>query len=162
MFSNFILMQSQTETLRIINQINRLYQGNCWLGSNLTEILGGIPPSQANAIALGFNNTMHQIVRHILATELVVLERLKGNDYVLTPEEDWVPKAEIEKLDWEATIRELFESKDVLIRALTHLQDEMLDRAIIKDYSSIYVTLHGHIQHTIYHMGQIMVLKRIL
>jgi len=41
-----------------------------------------------------------------------------------------------------------------------------LDRPIIVDattpFSSVYVTLHGGVQHDLYHAGQIAILKKAL
>jgi hypothetical protein len=41
-----------------------------------------------------------------------------------------------------------------------------LDRPIIEDaetpFSSVYVTLHGGVQNTLYHAGQIAILKKAL
>jgi len=53
-----------------------------------------------------------------------------------------------------------------LLQKIAELNDARLDQPIISDsattYSSVYVTLHGGVQHDLYHAGQIALLKKAL
>lgn len=149
------------EINRIIDQIERLY-GKNWPEVNLQEILDEIAEPVANSKLPGFNNSIHQIARHIIADVLLVTKRLQGINYELTPEENWIPDDKIASLDWLETKKALKESKTALINQLQSLKDADLDNPILKDYSTIYVTLHGHIQHSYYHIGQISVIYRVV
>jgi hypothetical protein len=40
--------------------------------------------------------------------------------------------------------------------------DERLDAPILPGFSSRYVSLHGAVQHNLYHAGQIALLRRAL
>jgi uncharacterized damage-inducible protein DinB len=42
------------------------------------------------------------------------------------------------------------------------VEEERLDQPILDGLSSVYVTLHGVIQHDLYHTGQIAVLRKAL
>lgn len=149
------------EVNRIIDQIERLY-GENWPEVHLQQMLDEITEPIANSKLAGFNNSIHQITQHLIADVMVVTKRLQGINYRLKPEEDWIPDDKIAKLDWSQTKRALMESKTALINHLHKLKDADLDKPILKDYSTIYVTLHGHIQHCYYHIGQISVLYRAL
>jgi len=37
-----------------------------------------------------------------------------------------------------------------------------LDNPILKDFPSIYINLHGYIQHSYYHFGQIVVMTKFI
>jgi uncharacterized damage-inducible protein DinB len=150
----------QEEIKRIIDQIERLHNDN-WAGLNLYQTLGEITDSTANLKLPFFNSTIHQISRHILATEFVVIKRLQGIDHSLTDEKDWIP---IDKINfkWLDTVNTIKESKNKLISELRKVADADLNKPIIKDFSSVYVTLHGHIQHSFYHIGQIVLMKKII
>ena len=149
----------RVETERIIDQIERLY-GENWAEVNLQQILDEITEPMANSKLPVFKNTIHQIAHHIIADVLVVTKRLQGINLQLKPEEYWIPDDKIGNFNWSETKRELMESKTALINQLQRLKDADLDNQIIKDYSTIYVTLHGHIQHSYYHIGQISVIYR--
>ncbi len=147
----------QIELNRIIDQIERLHNTN-WAGFNLYEVLDSITDYSANLKLPNFNNTIHQISRHILVTEFVVIKRLQGIDYT---EEDWMPADRI-NFKWTDTVNAIKESKNEIKRKLQNLSDEDLNKPIIKNFSSIYVTLHGHIQHSYYHFGQIVLMKKFI
>jgi hypothetical protein len=52
------------------------------------------------------------------------------------------------------------------LAAIGTLDDARLDQPILEHpeikFSSVYVTLHGGVQHDLYHAGQIAVLKKAL
>jgi uncharacterized damage-inducible protein DinB len=49
-----------------------------------------------------------------------------------------------------------------LREAITRVDESRLDEPILEGMSTVYVTLHGVIQHDLYHAGQISMLKKAL
>lgn len=148
------------EINRIIDQIERLHNNNNWVGFNLYEILDGITDNSANLKLPDFNHTIHQIARH-LVTDFVVIRRLQGIDYKLANEENWIPADKI-YFKWTDTVDAIKDNKNEIIRELQKLSDESLDKPILKDFSNIYVNLHGYIQHSYYHFGQIVLMTKFI
>lgn len=148
------------EINRIIDQIEQLHSNNNWVGINLYEILDGITDNSANLKLPNFNHTIHQIARHVV-TDFVVIKRLQGIDYKLTDEENWIPADKI-NFKWIETVNAIKENKNEIIRELQNLSDENLDKPILKDFSSIYKNLHGYLQHSYYHFGQIMLMTKFI
>ena len=155
-----IKRNGKLEINRIIDQIERLHNESNWMRFNLYGILDGITDHSANLKLHNFNHTIHQIARHVV-TDFVVIKRLQGIDYKFTDEESWIPADKI-NFKWADTVNAIKETKNELIRALQNLSDESLDEPILKDLSSIYVNLHGFIQHSYYHFGQIVVMKKFV
>jgi len=50
---------------------------------------------------------------------------------------------------------------DELRAAISSLDDSRLEQPIIAGMSSVYITLHGVIQHSLYHAGQMAILKKL-
>lgn len=155
------LIMDKMEIERIIDQVNKLYNDN-WAGIDVIQVFNEIDDRVANWKHPLYNNTIHQITRHILATELVVIKRLQGINYKLTAEQDWFPADQLMEIKWSGTIQEINKSKKELINQLNNKDDSDLDKPIIKDYSTVYDTIHGHIQHSYYHIGQIVVIKNLI
>lgn len=147
------------ELERIIDQIDRLYSNN-WTGVDINQILNEIDDDIANAELPFFTNTIHQVARHILADDYLVIQRLHGIDYKMTKEEDWIPTHRLKRHKWSDTKNAIKKSKEDLIDELQNVYDSDLDNPILKDHSTVYVTLHGHIQHSYYHFGQITQMKK--
>ena len=51
--------------------------------------------------------------------------------------------------------------KDVQ-KAVAKFPDDRLEMPLVEGGRSAYNNLHGHVQHTLYHAGQILMLKKIL
>lgn len=151
----------QVEVKRIIDQLERLYYRN-WAEVNVQQILDSITDTQANLKLPGFKNSIHQIAQHLIADTFVVAQRLEGINYQLSEHDNWIPDDKIQGLNWQETKSRLLESPQLLLNKLQNLQDADLNREIIKDYSTVYVTLHGYIQHSYYHIGQISVIGKAL
>jgi len=149
------------ETKRIISQIEKFHENN-WAEVNVDEIFSGIDDEMANKKMPLYNNTIHQIARHILATEFVVIKRLQGINYQLKKEEDWIPLDELKKIQWTNTRDAFIESRKEIIFELNKKDDSAIYEPIIENYPTIYDTIHGHLQHSYYHIGQISIIKKLI
>jgi uncharacterized damage-inducible protein DinB len=61
---------------------------------------------------------------------------------------------------WRQAKEALRQAHEELCYAVSELDETRLDQPILEGMSSVYVTLHGVIQHSLYHAGQIAILKK--
>ena len=85
---------------------------------------------------------------------------LNGDRAQLPTEQDWPPVTATDEETWEQTKLMLKQGHQELRSAIAGLDDSWLDQPIIEGMSSVYVQLHGVIQHDLYHAGQIALLKK--
>jgi uncharacterized damage-inducible protein DinB len=143
------------ELQRIQDQIARSLDGEAWHGPALMEVLSGVDARTAMARPIPNAHTIWEILLHVSASAELVLARLRGEARTLSPEEDWpAPPAVAGQDAWEADVRRLAEAHRELIEALSALDASRLDVPIVPGFSSVYVTLHGLVQHNVYHAGQ--------
>ena len=155
-----------TEIERICDQFRRAFDGHAWHGPSVLSLLQGISASQAAARPIPSAHSIWQLVNHIAAWERACLRRLNGDPAQLSDEEDWAPINDTSESAWEKTKQDLVATHEDLLKKIATLDDSQLDNRIIESpdvpYSTIYVTLHGGVQHDLYHAGQIAVLKKAL
>jgi uncharacterized damage-inducible protein DinB len=151
-----------TEAERIVDQMNRAFAGEAWHGSAVEEILEGVTAQQASARPFGGAHSIWEIVLHIAAWERAGRRRLKGDRAQLSGAEDWPAITDTDEPAWQRTKEALRESHEQLRNAVAKLDESRLDEPIIEGMSSVYVTLHGVVQHTLYHAGQIAILKKVV
>ena len=155
-----------TEIERISDQFRRAFDGNAWHGPSVLALLEGVSASQAAARPIPSAHSIWQLVNHIAAWERACLRRLNGDPAQLTDEEDWQAVVDTSEAAWEKTKQELVATHQQLLQRIGELDDSRLDQPIINDpsttFSSVYVTLHGGIQHDLYHAGQSALLKKAL
>jgi uncharacterized damage-inducible protein DinB len=151
---------SMTEIERIKDQLKRAFEGEAWHGPAVLEILDGITSEQAATQPLNGGHSIWEITLHIAAWLRACRRRLNGDRAQLTGLADWPLVTSPDARAWEETTEAVKQAFDELHEAIANLDDARLDQPILDGMSSIYVTLHGVIQHSLYHAGQIAILKK--
>lgn len=151
-----------TEVERILDQLKRAYEGNAWHGPSVREALNGVTAEQARTRALPTAHTIWELVHHIAVWENVGRRRLEGDraEINISSPEDWPPADDMSEAAWEQAKRALDRGHEALRKAIAGLDESRLDEPILEGLSTVYVTLHGVIQHDLYHAGQIAMLKK--
>ncbi len=149
-----------TETERIVDQLKRAFVGEAWHGPAVMEILEGVTAQQAAAHPIASGHSIWELVLHIAAWMRAASRRLHGDRAQLTDAEDFPAVIDSDERAWEQARETLKQAHDELSSAILLLDDSRLDQPIVEGMSSTYVTLHGVIQHSLYHAGQIAILKK--
>lgn len=151
------------EVERIAEQLQRAHEGGAWHGPALSELIRGVTAEQAAARPVEGAHSIWEAVAHVEAWERAVLNRLGGDPaQIYNTDEDWPATAEVSEQAWRKTLARLTKTYLALRDAVLGLEDEALDEPILPNMSTRYVSLHGAIQHTLYHAGQIAVVRKAL
>lgn len=155
-----------SEVDRIADQFRRAFAGEAWHGPSVMTLLNGVTAEQAAARPIPGAHTIWELTQHIRAWEGACLRRLNGDPAQLPDSEDWSDVNDRGAAAWEKTKQSLVETHEQLLQAIGALDDSRLDQPIMDHpqipFSSTYVTLHGGVQHDLYHAGQIAILKKAL
>ncbi len=148
------------EIERIEDQLKRAFEGGAWHGPGVLEILKDVTAGQAAARPIPGAHSIWELVLHIAAWEGACRRRLEGDRAELTDDENWTPVEDTSEFAWQQAKTKLIESHRRLRLALGKTDDSRLNEPILPGMSSVYVTLHGAVQHDLYHAGQIAILKK--
>jgi len=149
-----------SEVARIADQLRRSFEGGAWHGPALLEILEGVSARQAAARPIAAAHSIWEIVLHLWAWTGVEIARLAGK-IVEEPEAgDWPAVQDTSEAAWRETLRRLEAAHRELLAAVEQLPESRLEEMAPGRDHTIYVMLHGQVQHTLYHAGQIAVLKK--
>lgn len=153
-----------TEIERILDQLRRAYEGEAWHGPSVREVLAGVTATQAHARPLANAHSIWELVQHIAVWESVGRRRLEGDraQIDISSPEDWPPADDTSEVAWEQAKAALDRGHQALVEAIKRVPESRLDEPIFEGMSTVYVTLHGVIQHDLYHAGQIAMLKKSL
>ena len=153
-----------TEIERILDQLQRAYEGGAWHGPSVREVLNGVTAEQAAARPLPGAHTIWELAYHIAVWEDVGRRRLEGDraQINISSPEDWPPADDTSEAAWEQAKASLDRGHQALRKAIARVEEARLDEPIFEGMSTVYVTLHGVIQHDLYHAGQIALLKKAL
>lgn len=155
-----------SEVERIQDQFRRAFDGEAWHGPSVLSLLDGITAQQAAAHPIPGAHSIWELTLHIAAWERACLRRLQGDRAQLSDIEDWERIGETTDAAWKQTKQDLVDNHRALLEAIATVDESRLNEPIINDpntpFSSVYVTLHGGVQHDLYHAGQIAILKKAL
>jgi uncharacterized damage-inducible protein DinB len=148
------------EIVRLLDQFDRAYAGDAWVGTSLREMLGSVDATQAAAHPVAGAHSIWELVTHIGWWLDAVARRIGGEAVEAANDEDWPATPAPTAAAWTAALKGLQASHERLTAAVRRLGDKDLDGPVPgRDYPK-YVLLHGVLQHTLYHAGQIGLLKR--
>jgi len=89
-----------------------------------------------------------------------VRRRLEGDPAELSAQDDWPPVIETSEAAWSAATDAFEQAHRELIAAVASLDESALPEPVLPGRSSVYITVHGVIQHDLYHNGQIGILSK--
>jgi len=140
--------------------LQRAYEGEAWHGPSLKQILADVTAARAARHPLASAHTIWELVLHISAWESAVASRLAGR-YVAEPDEgDWPAVTDTSDAAWQATLQSLDATHQRLHDAIRDFDPERLHRRLAEGRESANYAINGVIQHTLYHAGQIVLLKK--
>jgi len=148
------------EIKRIDDQLRRAFEGHAWHGPSLRELLADVTAEQATAKPIPGAHSIWEIALHIAAWHEGVHRRVEGERVELSPAEDWPPVASTSEAAWQDALAVLERTHTELRRTVSRLADASLQEMVVGKDHSVYVMLHGLIQHNLYHAGQIALLKK--
>jgi len=150
-----------TEAERIRDQLKRAMEGDTWCGLSMLEALKGVSAEQASAQPIAGVHSIWEIVRHVIVWIEEPLSGLSGVLNEIPREVNWSkPPADSDEASWLADIEKLREAHGKLMKALDDSIESRLDEPVVEGLPSVYVILHGVVQHILYHAAQIAVLKK--
>jgi uncharacterized damage-inducible protein DinB len=126
------------------------------------ELLADVTAAEAAARPLARAHSIWELALHIAAWENAARRRLTGDRAELPTAEDWPALLETGEAAWQEALQFLKTNHQELRAEIARLTDAELRKPILEGMSSIYGTLHGVIQHDLYHAGQIALLKKAL
>lgn len=151
---------SMNEIERIREQLRHAMEGGAWHGPSVREILAGMTAAEAAHRPIPEAHTSWELVLHVAAWLEIVRRRTEGEEAIPTDAENFPAVERHDEAAWAEARERLDRAHAELQYTLEALEPAVLDRRVAaKDYTVGFM-LHGAIQHTLYHAGQIVILKR--
>ena len=153
---------SNTTTKQIAKQLKEFYYGKNWTWSYLAEALEGVDWKMAVTKIESFN-TIAVLVYHLnyyLGQQIKVFKGgpLEGSDKLSFE----LPSISSEE-DWQNLQKQVYKQADEWVSLVEKLDDSILPKVFVdKKYGSYYRNLLGAVEHSHYHLGQIVIFKKLL
>lgn len=152
----------QNEINNIITLFSETANGNNWTGINATQVLQDITAEKAIKRINSNHLNVAELTAHLTCWNKVMAKRLDAENYQPTKEEDFPEINKLSEEEWNTLKQNFTISFNVLTEKLASKEAAILDAPMFEGGTSAYRNLHGQISHLHYHLGQIVLLKKIL
>jgi len=151
-----------SESLRIADQLRRAFTGDPWHGSPISDLLAGVTAEEASARRLPSVHNIWELVVHIDVYLQVAFEAMQGAPApkLYGTEKDWPALMDNSAASWAAAQHRMFQNAEKLAQAIEKLDDAKLQATVPGRHYDFYYLFHGIVQHSLYHGGQIAMLKK--
>jgi uncharacterized damage-inducible protein DinB len=151
-----------TISLQIGKHLREVYFGGNWSASNFKDQLTGVTWEEATTQIPHFN-TIATLFYHSSYYVTAVLGVLQGGALEAKDEFSFNhPPIESEE-DWNQLQNKVWAEVESFATLIEQLPDSRLWEIFVAEkYGTYYRNLHGIIEHSHYHLGQIAILKKLL
>lgn len=137
---------------------------NEWFAS-MDQALHGVIAAEAAWTSSGISNSIWQIVNHLIFWNEDVIYRIKGTENPHKAEGNdetfGNPGDPEDEIGWAQTVQRLYEVMNKLKTVIADLDDEKLTAPYATNSSSIERLLSNIMMHDTYHLGQIVLLRKL-
>lgn len=150
-----------SETYRITELLRRTFDGEPWYGPSVMDTLSDVTLEET-LNQLKNSHTIVELVEHMIAWRTFVIKRLQGeNDFEVEQEDSFKNVAAMTTERWQDAVQRLHETQETLMQILSQTSDEKLMEMVAGREYTVDKMLHGIIQHDAYHIGQIVLLRKM-
>ena len=149
-------------TLHLSKNFRNVYFGGNWTASNLKEHLADLTWQEATSQVYSFN-TIATLVYHIHYYVRAVTKVLEGGPLIAKDSLSFSHPPIHSEEDWSIFLDNVWEEAEIFAKLIAQLPESQLWENISEEkYGNFFRNLHGIVEHTHYHLGQIVLIKKIL
>lgn len=151
-----------TEKERISALYQSVYNGNPWIDINIIDTLKSFTAKEAFTKSKPNVNSVWEIVNHMIQWRFNVVQRIQGK-ILTSPENNYfTPIIDNSEQAWKSILQDLDESQNLWITVLKNFDEAQFEKVYPNNNHSYYEHIQGIIQHDLYHLGQIVILKKLV
>lgn len=150
-------------THELARHIREIHFGNNWTDSVLQDVLKDVTWQQAIATPIPNANSIAVLVYHTNFYLNYVHKSIKEGVYKFDHEDSFkVPPIQSEA-DWQALLQKTWDDAEAFAQTVEKLPDSPNLYEIVAPFqNSFYKNIQGVVEHNHYHLGQIVLLKKLL
>ena len=146
-------------TALIALHLLEVHIGNNWTDVDLSGTLEDVTADEAFTVTAASPNTIASLLHHISWWNYHMIGRINGVEGNIPASNGFdIP----ENMDWQQIKDENIISAHELATAIREFDVTRLEQPILPGYSSAYKNLQGSVEHVHYHLGQIVIIKKLL
>lgn len=150
------------EIKRLQSLFEKLYNGDPWIDISILPVLEELDADTASARPVKNCNSIWEIVNHLVSWRKNVVKRLKG-EAIRTPSHNYFKKINTpSEKAWRQTLQQLDASQKEWLQLLKKIKVSDFGKQYAGNNMTYYEHIQGILQHDAYHLGQIVLLLKMI
>ena len=149
----------ENEISRIARSMEKSFNKGAWYGPSAMDILSTIS-AEHSGHRVGPSHSIIELVLHMVSWRTFAAKRLAGDNTFQVSEDANFPKPGT----WDEAMKKLKQSQEELMAAVNTFPESRLGELVpaASHKYTFYTMLTGSLQHDIYHLGQIQLIRKSL
>lgn len=149
-------------TKQIAKQLRDVHFGGNWTWVNFKDTLADVTWQQATTQAHSFN-TIATLVYHMNYYLNAVLDVVEGKPLTSKHEMSFTHSPILSQKDWDELLEKTWKDAETLASRIEQVAESRLWETFSEEkYGNYYRNVQGIIEHSHYHLGQIVLIKKLL
>lgn len=147
---------------QIANQFREVYLNGNWVSTNLKTQLSDITLEQATT-KIGNLNTIADLAYHVSYYVAGIVQVLEGGSLDIRDKYSFDRPPMNSQADWEQFLEKMWKDAELFADLVEKMPDEKLMQGFVDEkYGNYHRNIHAMIEHSYYHLGQIVILKKLI
>ena len=147
---------------QLAKHFKAIHFGNNWTDASLQEHLSEITWQEATQKVANLN-TIVALTYHINYFVEALRDVLEGKPLTAKDQYSYDHPPIKSELDWSTLTDKVFKDAEAVINLISQLPEEQLNTPFVDEkYGTYYENIHGIIEHCHYHLGQIVIIKKLI
>ncbi len=149
-------------TQHIANNLRQVYFGGNWTASNFKDSIKDVSLDMATKKVKGLNSIL-ALTFHIHYYLKGTMDVLKGGELTIRDKYSFDHHKIQNENEWQAFLENIWNEAQEFIQIVEKLEDDILNKDLAEQkYGTYFRNLAGIIEHTHYHLGQIVIIKKLI
>ena len=153
---------SNTLSSQLAEQFREVFIDGNWVSTNYQTQLEDVTYIEAFA-KFGNHNTIALLTFHINYYLSGVLDAMESGDLTIRDKFSFNMPKNMGQDEWERLKIEFIEAANSMYNKILRMVDEeIMGPFIVEKYGNYYKNIHGLIEHGYYHLGQLVLIKKLI
>jgi uncharacterized damage-inducible protein DinB len=149
-------------TEQIAQHLTDVHNGDNWTEVNIQQTLADVSFEEAMVQTAASVNTIAMLLHHLSFWNRAVAERAAGKVPVIGEDNGFATDPLVSEDGWKALREDNIRSANELAAAIRFFDEEKLALPILPEHSSAYKNFQGQVEHVHYHLGQMVMIKKLI
>jgi len=146
----------------LATHLKEVYEGNNWTDVNIADTIKDVNWQQAQQSTSSSSNTIASLLHHLCYWNGIIMQRLKGSNPSIPEANGFNVGTFKNEEDWDVLKQRTHESFLQLAELIKSFPLDKLGEPYAPGKSSYYKNFAGITEHAHYHLGQMVIIKKLL